>query len=204
MALQTIREVDFLFKIWIYKKALEEEKSIDSIIALLPKGLTDTCMIYTDSERDLISYQKLKDSISGEEGILVFVSLGDISRSPSVVIRELTWLLQQNIMIASLDYPSTFVFSSKEINHAVIRLLLDVLQKEEARHVLDFQNQKALGRRKLAYPDNWDKLYHKWKNKEITARQFMQASGLKKGTFYHLVKDYEMITAHLVEIIHIG
>jgi hypothetical protein len=32
--------------------------------------------------------------------------------------------------------------------------------------------------------------YGRWKNKEITAVQFMKVLGLKKGTFYKLIKEY--------------
>lgn len=47
------------------------------------------------------------------------------------------------------------------------------------------------GRKKISFPDNWESLYAAWDNGEITAKEFMDKSGLKKGTFYHLVNEYK-------------
>ena len=47
------------------------------------------------------------------------------------------------------------------------------------------------GRKKISFPDNWENLYATWNNGEITAKEFMDKSGLKKGTFYHLVNEYK-------------
>ena len=49
----------------------------------------------------------------------------------------------------------------------------------------------STGRKKISFPDNWENLYAAWDNGEITAKEFMDKSGLKKGTFYHLVNEYK-------------
>ncbi|WP_311081305.1 hypothetical protein [Paenibacillus polymyxa] len=36
-----------------------------------------------------------------------------------------------------------------------------------------------------------DAEYHRWKNNELSAVEFMQKLGLKKNTFYKIVKEYE-------------
>ncbi|SFJ84128.1 hypothetical protein SAMN05421852_1267 [Thermoflavimicrobium dichotomicum] len=36
-----------------------------------------------------------------------------------------------------------------------------------------------------------DEIYPKWKAGEITAAKFMQLIGLKKSTFYKIMKEYE-------------
>lgn len=36
-----------------------------------------------------------------------------------------------------------------------------------------------------------DKNYTKWKNKKITATAFMELIGLKRNTFYKILKEYE-------------
>ena len=40
----------------------------------------------------------------------------------------------------------------------------------------------------IPVPANWDETYSKWENKEITIDQFMEATGLKRGTLYNLIK----------------
>ncbi|MGV2503454.1 recombinase family protein, partial [Priestia megaterium] len=36
-----------------------------------------------------------------------------------------------------------------------------------------------------------EETYPKWKNREITGVQFMEVLGLKKNTFYKVIKEYE-------------
>ncbi|MDU1584844.1 MAG: recombinase family protein [Clostridium sp.] len=51
---------------------------------------------------------------------------------------------------------------------------------------------KYKGRKAIEYPDNWEEVYNKWKVREITAIKAMELTGLKKNTFYKLVKEYEV------------
>lgn len=50
---------------------------------------------------------------------------------------------------------------------------------------------RAIGRQQAQFPEDWETVYKSWKNKEITAVQAMDTLGLKKNTFYNLVKRYE-------------
>ena len=47
---------------------------------------------------------------------------------------------------------------------------------------------KYLGRPRIEYPDGWDEVYESWKEGEITAVTAMRELGLKKSSFYKLVK----------------
>ena len=50
---------------------------------------------------------------------------------------------------------------------------------------------KHLGRPKAEYPNNWKDEYRAWKDGKQTARLTMDNLGLKRTTFYKLVKQYE-------------
>lgn len=50
---------------------------------------------------------------------------------------------------------------------------------------------RVLGRPKATYPDNWKEVYKEWKEGAITAVKAMDKLGLKRCTFYKLVKRYE-------------
>ncbi len=50
---------------------------------------------------------------------------------------------------------------------------------------------KYKGRKKIGYPNNWEEIYKKWKIREITATKAMQLLGLKRNTFYKLIKEYD-------------
>lgn len=47
------------------------------------------------------------------------------------------------------------------------------------------------GRKKITYPDNWEEIYNKWKSRELTGAKAMEQLGLKRNTFYKLIKEYE-------------
>ena len=48
-----------------------------------------------------------------------------------------------------------------------------------------------LGRPKVELPEQWEEHYKTWKAGIITAREAMERMGLKKDSFYRLVKKYE-------------
>lgn len=50
---------------------------------------------------------------------------------------------------------------------------------------------RHLGRPKAIYPKEWEKVYNKYKCKEITGVKAMEMLGLKKTTFYKLKKEWE-------------
>jgi DNA invertase Pin-like site-specific DNA recombinase len=50
---------------------------------------------------------------------------------------------------------------------------------------------KYKGRSEIGYPNNWEEIYPKWKSRELTGMKAMELLGLKKNTFYKLIKEYE-------------
>ncbi|MDQ0245105.1 DNA invertase Pin-like site-specific DNA recombinase [Bacillus fengqiuensis] len=53
------------------------------------------------------------------------------------------------------------------------------------------QNGAAFGRPKAQITNEFKEVYHRWKAGETTAVKAMQEIGLKKTTFYKLVREYE-------------
>lgn len=47
------------------------------------------------------------------------------------------------------------------------------------------------GRKKIDKPAQWDAVYAKWKRRELTGKQAMETLGLKRNTFYKLIKEHE-------------
>ncbi|WP_138206378.1 recombinase family protein [Haloimpatiens lingqiaonensis] len=50
---------------------------------------------------------------------------------------------------------------------------------------------KFKGRKEIDFPSNWKEVYPKYKNRELTGTKAMEQLGLKRNTFYKLVKKYE-------------
>lgn len=47
---------------------------------------------------------------------------------------------------------------------------------------------KHLGRPSTSLPDNWEEVLALWQSGEITAREAMRRTGMKRTTFYQLVR----------------
>jgi len=50
---------------------------------------------------------------------------------------------------------------------------------------------KYMGRKEIEYPTNWAEVYGKYKTRDLTGTKAMDQLGLKRNTFYKLVKDFE-------------
>ena len=45
------------------------------------------------------------------------------------------------------------------------------------------------GRKEVEKPANWNEVYPRWKNRELTAGKAMELLGLKRNTFYRFVRE---------------
>ena len=50
---------------------------------------------------------------------------------------------------------------------------------------------KYKGRKKITYPLNWEEIYCKYKDRELTGTSAMELLKLKRNTFYKLVDEYK-------------
>lgn len=84
------------------------------------------------------------------------------------------------------------VYSDSEYN-AANELKVQYFANELQRQGIEVakSNGVHLGRPCIEFPDGWAECYAEWKDHRITAREAMQRMGLKKDSFYRLVKKYE-------------
>lgn len=74
-------------------------------------------------------------------------------------------------------------------NLARQRAAYDALEKDEKGRMISKRTGIHLGRHEVEFPDGWEEIYLQWENNEITAVQAMKMLGLKKTTFYKLIKE---------------
>ena len=82
------------------------------------------------------------------------------------------------------------------INAILIEVLASLAEQERIRNLTRQAEGisaaklkgKHLGRPKTQLPEGWEEIYTWWKANEITAVEAMKRAGLKKSTFYKLVK----------------
>ena len=64
---------------------------------------------------------------------------------------------------------------------------------ERQREGIAIAKQKGVykGRKKIEIPNNFEEVYKKWKCRELNGKEAMEQLGLKRTTFYQMIKDYE-------------
>ena len=83
------------------------------------------------------------------------------------------------------------------INNILIEVLGTIAEQERAtikqrqREGIESARSKGkhLGRPPLQKSENWKEVYTIWQNGGITAKEAMQRTGLKRSSFYRLVKE---------------
>lgn len=68
---------------------------------------------------------------------------------------------------------------------------LNLLERQREGIALAKMKGAYKGRKIIDYPTNWSEVYPKWKSRELTGTKAMDQLGLKRNTFYNLVKKYE-------------
>ena len=53
------------------------------------------------------------------------------------------------------------------------------------------KTNKEIGRPAIKVPDNFEEVYTKWRNGYISTIDAVKMTGLKRSTFYNMVKEYE-------------
>ena len=195
---------------YYYARVSSTEQNLDRQLEAFKAMGADDRAVITDkaSGKDLerAGYQALKSTILRSGDTLVIKSLDRLSRNKSDIKGELEFFKQQGIRLKVLDLPTTLIDLPDEqswifdmINNILIEVLASIAEQERItirqrqREGIDAAKKQGrrLGRKPMLYPVNWRENYLLWKDDEITANEFMLRTGLKRTTFYKLVKKYE-------------
>ena len=137
---------------------------------------------------------------------LIITSLDRLSRNKEDIRQELQWFQQQGVRLKILDLPTSLAEvpeSQKWIMDMIQNILIEVIAsiaeqerltiRQRQREGIEAAKKKGkhLGRPRTKQPDNFKEIYNSWKSGEYTARYAMQLLGIRKNTFYRMVKAYE-------------
>ena len=196
-------------KVFYYARVSTREQNLDrQIAAFKAVGAADRDIIVDkasgkDMNRD--GYIALKTAMLRRGDTLVVKSLDRLSRNKADIKNELTYFMHNGIRLKVLDIPTTMIdFPEGQewvldmVNNILIEVLSSIAQQERetirARQAEGIAaakaNGKYLGRPIVQTPDNWAEVMRRWKNGEITAVKAMELTGLKRSTFYKLVKQF--------------
>ena len=195
-------------KIYGYARVSTKEQNLDrQILALQKFGIDDRDIIRDKASGktlDREGYKLLRNHFLREGDSLVIMSLDRLSRNKLHIRQELEFYKQRRIRVMILDMPTTLteVPEGQEwiidmINNILIEVLSSIAEQERVRTLerqaqgiaAEKQKGKHLGRPKAGLPQNWNEIYSKWELGELTAVSAMKLLGIKKSTFYKLVRE---------------
>lgn len=175
--------------IHVYAKTNEEISQFDNIIDSI-KSEEDELWITMESRRSYTNLEVIKQE--NEDIIYVVSSLNSLGLNDADIATQLAWFIDNSIKLVVGDISSTYEFGvSQPMNQAVLSTIMHSLLSGNPNVVTVSFKRSNSGRSKLPFPDNWEELYEKWNNKEISSKEFIDASGLKKATFYNLLTEYK-------------
>ena len=134
---------------------------------------------------------------------LVVKSLDRLSRNKRDIKNELQFFKDNGIRLKVIDLPTTMMelpegqeWVFEMVNNILIEVLgtiaeqeRETIHKRQAEGIAAAKAKgKKLGRPGLVVPDNWDEVYAAWKAGDITAKEAMRQTNLKRSSFYKLVK----------------
>lgn len=207
-------------KIYYARVSSKDQNLARQIELFKSMGATDE-QIITDkkSGKDFNreGYQSLKSAMGLRSGdTLVIKELDRLGRDKDAIKEELEYWKSKGVRVMVCDIPTTMMElpeNSQWVIDMVTNILIEVLstiaeqerlktktRREEGQNAMpigadgkrySLKTGRATGRPNTKLPLEWETYYTQWKSGDITARSMMQSLGLKKSTFYNLVKQYE-------------
>lgn len=195
-------------RIYYYARVSTKEQNLDRQLATFKALGASERDIITDKESgknlDRAGYQALKTTMLRTGDTLIVKSLDRLSRNKGDIKAELQYFKEHGIRVKIIDLPTTMAdfpigqeWVLEMINNILIEVLGTIAEQERAtikqrqREGIESARSKGkhLGRPSLQKPENWQEVYTIWQNGDITAKEAMRRTGLKRSSFYRLVRE---------------
>lgn len=195
-------------RVYGYSRVSTKEQNLDRQLVELRKYVDDR-FIFQDkvSGKDFNrpEYQLMRKV--AQKGDVIYVkSLDRLGRNKSEIKQELEYYKNEGVRIKILDIPTSMMdipegqeWLMDMINNLLIEVLatmaeqerLNIRQRQAEGIAIAKEQGKYKGRKEIDFPDNWTEVYDQWKNRKIKGNEAMEKLGLKRNTFYRLIKKYE-------------
>ncbi|NLT10701.1 MAG: recombinase family protein [Ruminococcus sp.] len=201
--------------IYGYARVSSTDQNLDRQLRMLREYISDDRFIITDKASGKDFNRKGYNSLVGTAetapmlhsgDMLIITSLDRLGRNYKEIRdqwQHITYNLEADIKVLDMPLLDTSKGSDSLDKRFIVDLVLQILSytaEKERENIRKRQRQgieatkasgKYLGRPKANFPENWESTYNEWKSGSITAVRAMKNLGLKKTTFYKLVKQYE-------------
>lgn len=177
--------------IHLYAKIHEPLDFFDDVINVLRQD-GDDVLITSENKRSFRSFENIKKIC--DDVIYVVTSLSSLGINDAEIINQLSWFSDHAVKLVICNIPSTYEYGvTQPMNQALLSTIIQSVLNRNSNIVTVSLKKAHSGRNRIPFPDNWDELYKKWINGEITSKDFISECGLKKATFYNLVAEYKSI-----------
>lgn len=192
---------------YYYARVSSREQNLDRQLAAFAALGAQERDIITDKEsgKDMnrSGYNALKTALLRRGDTLVIKSLDRLSRNKQDTKNELQYFKDKGIRLKVLDLPTTMIeypagqeWVLDMVNNILVEVLSSIAQQEretirqrQAEGIAAAKKKgKYLGRPCVQKPANWDAVIAQWRNGEIAAVEAMRETGVKRSTFYKLVR----------------
>ena len=193
-----------------YARVSTKDQNLERQLVELRKYVEDGRDIITDKESgknfDRPGYRILRDTLLRRGDTLIVKSLDRLGRNKEQIKSELEYFKREGIVVHILDLPTAMAEWPKDqawVQDMINSVLIDVLaafaeqervtiRQRQAEGIAAAKAQgKRFGRPEAGFPGDWARVYGIWKNGGISAVQAMKELGLKRSTFYKLVRKWE-------------
>lgn len=193
-----------------YARVSTTEQNLDRQLLELRKHVEDERDIITDKQSgknfDRPGYRSLRDTLLRRGDTLVIKSIDRLGRNKSQIKDELEHYRQAGVRVQIIDIPTTMVewpegqeWVGDMVNDVLIQVYASIAEQEyrtiHQRQAEGIAAAKAagrhLGRARVERPEGWEQIVALWRGGQLTAVQAMDRLGLKKSTFYKLVREEE-------------
>ena len=197
-------------KSYYYARVSTKEQNLDRQLAAFRELGADERDIICDKESgkdlDRPGYRMLRDYMLRPGDTLVIKSLDRLSRRKEDIKNELRHFHDNGVRVKIIDLPTSMIevpagqeWVLDMVNNILIEVLGTIAEQERETTLkrqaegIAAAREKGVdfGRPKIEYPSDWAQVYVAWKSGGISARMAMERMGLKKTTFYKLVRMYE-------------
>jgi len=186
-----------------YAKLSAKNKIDDATKRLLSRGALEDQILFdadNNQKQEGSKYMLLKANLLQSKEAVTFDTLTSLGKNSREIFKELNFFRNNDIRIyiADLDFTYDMSVDPMLALDKVFEKLADIENKNvkvgQKPGITKYLKEKGganYGRQKLPYPDDWEQNYTLWRSGKISATEFMNRSGLKKGTFYNMIKEYK-------------
>lgn len=189
-----------------YARVSSTEQNLDrQIEALIEYGVEDRHIItdkMSGKNFDRPGYQTLKCQLLRSGDVLVIKELDRLGRDYEQIKSEWHDLRQMGVDIVVLDMPVLSTADKSDLEKVLIaNIVFELLAYLSEKERIKIKTRQAegiatarlkgikFGRPRVEIPDGFEVEVRKWRDGEQSATETMKTLGLKRTTFYKLVKE---------------